>query len=256
MAPFPQPRSSTRAPAAKAVSQVVDEALPRISLDPRHPLAEAIGKLVVPRPDDPLPLVERHGMSERKRRRHRDRGVAVLVAEALVHGAHPVVAALRPSHHLVDAGLLGPGELALLERLAEAAPAPGARDDREPVLGKALVVVRHQAGVADDLAVRERDERAFGQRRLVVEPLVERDRDRTLERQVGVALVTGKRVGGLEQFRTLRDRHDFDSVGERIERDLAVQAPHLLDLAVGLDEPEALRELPRAGVGHLAADPC
>ena len=48
---------------AKAGSQVIEEALPRISLDPRHPLAEAIGKLVVPRPNDPLPLIERHGSS-------------------------------------------------------------------------------------------------------------------------------------------------------------------------------------------------
>jgi len=85
----------------------------------------------------------------------------------------------------------------LLERLREPTPAPLAPHDGQSILGNAVVVVCHQPRIAHDLAVGERDERPFGQRGLVLEPVLDPHRDRAREREVGIALVAGERVRGL-----------------------------------------------------------
>ena len=106
----------------------------------------------------------------------------------------------------------------------------------------------HQAGVADDPAFVERDERAAGQGRLVIQPVVERDDDVAVDCEIGVPLVLGERVRLAKQLRPVGDRHDLDAFRHRRLGQLGGERDHLLDLPVDLLEAESLRERARARI--------
>ena len=154
----------------------------------------------------------------------------------------PVVAALRPGDDLADAVVRRPGELAPLERRREPAPAPVAADDRQPVLGDAVVVVRHQARVADDLAVGERDERALraASPRRGASP---RAGSRSSRRAPCRCSPRRARAGSASRAaraarRSSRPRPRRAAGRSRIS---SPRAAHLLDLAVGLARTRSAR---------------
>ena len=152
----------------------------------------------------------RHAARAEAAPREVDLDQSVAEAEPLVDGAHPLVTGLRPGLDALDAVPRRPGELGALERGREAAAPPVAPHDGEPVLRDTVLGRPAQARVADDLAVGERDERAARIRRLVAQPVVERDRDRDGRRHVrpaGRAEVMRRRAAARGAPRSRRTSH-------------------------------------------------
>ncbi len=109
--------------------------------------------------------------------------------------------------------------------------------------------MKAEAGIAHDLAVGERDERALRKRGLVAEPVVERDGHRLIGGHVRVAL--GAEVVRLAQeLRPLRDRYE-PKRRRQVRRRLVPEHAHLLDLAADLLEAEPAREGNRALVAPV-----
>ena len=135
-----------------------------------------------------------------------------------------------------------PRELGALEGGREAAAAPVAPHDGQPILRDAVLRRPAEARVADDLAVCDRDERAARVGRLVAQPVVQRDRDRHRRGHVRPA-GDAERVGLLQQVRPLLHR-DERHAGRRDRLGLLpVSEPaDLLQLAVHLVEAESAAE--------------
>ena len=95
---------------------------------------------------------------------------------------------------------------------AEPAAAPVAAHDRQPVLGDARVVVRHQAASSRPARPPRARRTSRRQRRLVSEPVLERDAGGSVGGEVRIPLAR-ERVGLLEQLRPLGNRDDLDPAG-------------------------------------------
>ena len=127
-----------------------------------------------------------------------------------------------------------------LERRGDSAAAPVTPDGREAVLGPVgMVVVAQKTRTPDDLAAGERDEGAFGPRDPLALPILERNFDRPVDREILERLARELAVDALEEIGPFGQGDELDP-RRKDGGPLLANRANLLDVAADLAEPETL----------------
>ena len=171
----------------------------------------------------------------------------------LVEAGHRHVAELGPRVDLAQAVAGGPVQGESFQVRCDTTAAPVPTYGGQGVLGAlGYVVVEHQAGAADHLVIDQCEEHGVAAPR--GRPLLGADLQRRVHREVGEGLGAEPLVAPLPELGTLGQRDDLDPVRQRRGRLFVADDAGLLDLAVHLDEPEALGERERAVVVDLGVE--